>query len=154
MNIMRFRCKECGHSLRKSEYDPGSVKFKIQLSAYYHIPYVRVKQVPNLIAGKEVTIELTLTNPTSHEVSVELLPMEEANTPTGSELLFPEVTCTPQLPKGILYLPAKDDTAEYDDPADKMDDRNDKRWRIEVIPEASKRCLTAEFYESFRSFIR
>lgn len=121
------RCKECGHSLRKSEYNPGSVKFKIQLSAYYHIPYVRVKHVPSLIADKEVSIELTLTNPTSHEVAVELLPMEEANTPTGTGLLYPEVTCTPQLPGGTLYLPAKDDTAEYDDPADKMDDRNDKR---------------------------
>lgn len=67
------RCKDCAHSLCKPEYNPGSVKFKIQLSAYYHIPEVRVKTCPQLLAGREVTIELTVTNPTPHEVFARLL---------------------------------------------------------------------------------
>ncbi|XP_022672989.1 dynactin subunit 4-like isoform X2 [Varroa jacobsoni] len=124
------RCKDCTHSLCKPEYNPGSVKFKIQLSAYYHIPEVRVKTCPQLLAGREVTIELTVTNPTPHEVSVALLPLEgHPGTPTGTGLIFPEVTCTNSaiaLPSCTMYLSAKDDAAEYDDTADKMDDRNNK----------------------------
>lgn len=65
------------------------------------------------------------------QVTVELLPLEgHPDTPTGTGLIFPEITCPDAavvLPRGVMYLSAKDDAAEYDDTADKMDDRNDKR---------------------------
>ena len=32
------RCRKCEHNLSKPEYNPTSIKFKIQLAAYYHIP--------------------------------------------------------------------------------------------------------------------
>lgn len=66
------------------------------------------------------------------QVSVALLPLEgHPGTPTGIGLIFPEVTCTNSaiaLPSCTMYLSAKDDAAEYDDTADKMDDRNNKRF--------------------------
>merc|ERR1719244_1651097 len=38
------RCKTCEHNLSKPEYNPTSIKFKIQLNAYYHIPEIRLLQ--------------------------------------------------------------------------------------------------------------
>lgn len=77
INLFFPRCKECSHSLCKPEYNPSSTKFKIQLAAYYHIPEIRVNEPPHLVAGKECTVKLSITNPTPMEMTAELKPLDE-----------------------------------------------------------------------------
>ena len=42
------RCRRCEHNLSKPEYNPTSIKFKIQLAAYYHVPEIVIYKVPLL----------------------------------------------------------------------------------------------------------
>ena len=46
------RCRRCEHNLSKPEYNPTSIKFKIQLAAYYHVPEIVVYKVGNLVEGR------------------------------------------------------------------------------------------------------
>ena len=45
------RCRRCEHNLSKPEYNPTSIKFKIQLAAYYHVPEIVIYRVGALQAG-------------------------------------------------------------------------------------------------------
>ena len=45
------RCRRCEHNLSKPEYNPTSIKFKIQLAAYYHVPELVIYKVDKLVAG-------------------------------------------------------------------------------------------------------
>ena len=38
----------CEHNLSKPEYNPTSIKFKIQLAAYYHVPEILLYKVNSL----------------------------------------------------------------------------------------------------------
>ncbi|XP_054258813.1 dynactin subunit 4 [Macrosteles quadrilineatus] len=69
------RCRECEHNICKPEFIPGSIKFKIQLAAYYHLPSVRILTVEPLRAGRPCEIILKLTNPTQHLTSVQFCPL-------------------------------------------------------------------------------
>ena len=42
------RCRVCEHNLSKPEYNPTSIKFKIQLAAYYHVPDIVIYRVGEL----------------------------------------------------------------------------------------------------------
>jgi dynactin-4 len=44
-------CGRCEHNLSKPEYNPTSIKFKIQLAAYYHVPEIVIHRVGNLAQG-------------------------------------------------------------------------------------------------------
>ncbi len=46
------RLQQCDHNLCKGEYNPSSIKFKIQLFALLHVPEVRILHVPELLADK------------------------------------------------------------------------------------------------------
>lgn len=65
-----LRCRTCEHNVSKPEYNPSSVKFKIQLFAYYHIPEVRIVTVEALRAGKTSELILKFTNPTQHQTTI------------------------------------------------------------------------------------
>ena len=99
------RCRQCEHNLSKpglkafyaalfwnetrlthnltqnyvphfSEYNPASIKFKIQLSAYYHIPEIKLVRYPakeSLIPGKSIDFVLKFINPTQHPTFIEIL---------------------------------------------------------------------------------
>ena len=41
------RCRKCEHNLSKPEYNPTSIKFKIQLAAFYHIPEISIYKLAN-----------------------------------------------------------------------------------------------------------
>jgi dynactin-4 len=59
-----------------SEYNPASIKFKIQLAAYYHIPEIKVFRVPapeSLVPGKGVEFLIKIINPTQHATFIEIL---------------------------------------------------------------------------------
>uniref|UniRef100_A0A4W5LCD2 Dynactin subunit 4 n=1 Tax=Hucho hucho TaxID=62062 RepID=A0A4W5LCD2_9TELE len=43
-----LRCRKCEHNLSKPEFNPTSIKFKIQLVAVSYIPEVRIMSIPNL----------------------------------------------------------------------------------------------------------
>lgn len=76
------RCRQCEHNLSKPEYNPTSIKFKIQLAAFYHVPEVIIFQLSRepLRPGTDATFVLKITNPTQHPTSFELVSLEELET--------------------------------------------------------------------------
>ncbi|XP_066959079.1 dynactin subunit 4 isoform X2 [Macrobrachium rosenbergii] len=138
-----LRCRYCEHNLSKPEYNPSSVKFKIQLSAFYHVPEVRMVRQVELKIEKETNVQISLCNPTPHDMTVALLPFvpeayiaalqkgeEQAAEAAASSLNTSSLvrvveipreeddlvlTADVALPQGQFVLSARDDTAEYDD---------------------------------------
>ncbi|XP_065300940.1 dynactin subunit 4 isoform X4 [Dermacentor albipictus] len=47
------RCRECEHNLSKPEFSPASIKFKIQMAAFHHIPEVKIKSVTAFNIGEK-----------------------------------------------------------------------------------------------------
>ncbi|GLV37403.1 Dynactin 4 p62 subunit [Carabus blaptoides fortunei] len=80
-----LRCRTCEHNVSKPEYNPNSIKFKIQLFAYYHIPEVRIVTVEPLRAGQVSELIVKLCNPTQHQTTVTFLPIQGAGTSSGAE---------------------------------------------------------------------
>ena len=65
-----------------SEYNPASIKFKIQLAAYYHIPEIKLLRQPHkdaLVPGKSIEFVLKITNPTQHATFIEILDLVRLN---------------------------------------------------------------------------
>lgn len=73
------RCRKCEHNLSKPEYNPTSIKFKIQLAAYYHIPEIIIYKLEDnqWISGAECNFTLKIGNPTQHPTTIEILSLEE-----------------------------------------------------------------------------
>ncbi|CAL4082398.1 unnamed protein product [Meganyctiphanes norvegica] len=135
-----LRCRHCEHNLSKPEYNPSSVKFKIQLGAFYHVPEVRMVKEVELKWGVETQVQVSFCNPTPHDMTVALLPFvpeaytlqhdgdngESGPTSVSSGSIVRVVEIVPEnpdlklhsdvaLPQGQFVLSARDDTAEYDD---------------------------------------
>ncbi len=70
------RCRKCEHNLSKPEYNPSSVKFKIQLAAFYHVPEVVIATINK--AGDVYEFVLKIVNPTQHQTKIDLMPLGEA----------------------------------------------------------------------------
>ncbi|XP_068707119.1 dynactin subunit 4-like isoform X2 [Montipora foliosa] len=71
------RCRQCEHNLSKPEFNPSSIKFKIQLGAVHYLPMLRISNVPVLKFGKEVQVTLSFTNPIENLLKVTLLKLED-----------------------------------------------------------------------------
>lgn len=71
------RCRQCEHNLSKPEFNPSSIKFKIQLGAVHYLPMLRISNVPALKFGKEAQVTLSFTNPVENLLKVTLLNIEE-----------------------------------------------------------------------------
>ncbi|CAG2121349.1 unnamed protein product, partial [Medioppia subpectinata] len=99
-----LRCKTCDHNLSKPEYNPSSIKFKIQLSAYYHIPELRIKSIPTLKIGQEFRLEMTLQNPTPYALHVTIFDLSESS----------DESAAIKVPQLVMGLAPKDDTADLD----------------------------------------
>ncbi|XP_077863714.1 dynactin subunit 4-like [Saccoglossus kowalevskii] len=110
------RCRECEHNLSKPEFNPSSIKFKIQLVALHHIPEMRIFSVPNLHYQQESQVTVMLVNPVENITNVTL----EALEPDENQ-----ATATVIVPECHLILAAKDDTADYDDNAEMQDFKDD-----------------------------
>lgn len=131
------RCRACDHNLTKPEYNPGSIKFKIELLAYYHVPEIKIISCEPLKAGAKSVLLLKITNPTSHEISFRLLPAdavpEQEEEPKSLEKECEAIKSLEKqenvnvkacLPTPMLTLAQRDDAAEYDDdcqPAEHID---------------------------------
>lgn len=72
------RCRSCEHNVSKPEYNPGSIKFKIQLAAYYHVPEIRIVTCEPLQVDKQAELIIKLCNPTQHQTTVQFLPLPSA----------------------------------------------------------------------------
>ncbi|KRT81399.1 hypothetical protein AMK59_5019, partial [Oryctes borbonicus] len=68
-----LRCRSCEHNVSKPEFNPNSVRFKIQLFAYYHIPEIRIVTVEPLRAGQPSELLLKFINPTQHQTVITIL---------------------------------------------------------------------------------
>ncbi|XP_039629917.1 dynactin subunit 4 isoform X1 [Polypterus senegalus] len=113
-----LRCRKCEHNLSKPEFNPTSIKFKIQLVAVNYIPEVRIMSIPNLRYMKESQVLLTLTNPVENITHVTLLPCEEGDQDDQSTA---KVVLSPK----ELVLAGKDAAAEYDELAEPQDFQDD-----------------------------
>lgn len=73
------RCRICEHNLSKPEYNPSSIKFKIQLAAFYHVPEVIIFQLSNtaLMADTDFSFMIKVTNPAQHPTYIEFLDLED-----------------------------------------------------------------------------
>uniref|UniRef100_A0A0N5B069 Dynactin subunit 4 n=1 Tax=Syphacia muris TaxID=451379 RepID=A0A0N5B069_9BILA len=69
-----IRCKQCDHSLCKSEYNPSSVKFKIQVLATQYVPDVRISRPPKVTIGQWSNIYLTVLNFSASTMQLTLTP--------------------------------------------------------------------------------
>ncbi|KAF5300149.1 hypothetical protein FQR65_LT09240 [Abscondita terminalis] len=153
------RCRSCEHNVSKPEYNPNSIKFKIQLFAYYHIPEVRIITVEPLRAGKVSELLLKFSNPTQYQTTITLLPYQseedkdvredqtEEKAPSSlthtSLSRQPSIAIKPRLiktavvsdvaiPNASFILPPRDDAAEYDDSGDTHNIQDDPKlvvWR-------------------------
>jgi len=65
------RCRFCEHNLSKPEYNPSSIKFKIHLGAFYHIPDVMIYRL------SRTEMQLRLCNRSQYPTNVRLLSLEE-----------------------------------------------------------------------------
>ncbi|XP_022130589.2 dynactin subunit 4 [Pieris rapae] len=144
------RCRQCDHNLTKPEYNPGSIKFKIELLAFYHVPEVKIISYETIKPGVTSALLLKLTNPTAHEMQIQLIQpnevpeIEEKEEPKNIEKSLEKslnlekdmswksvVERKPILPSAIkvnnpeltFTLAQRDDAAEYDD--DSHHDTND-----------------------------
>ncbi|XP_071952009.1 dynactin subunit 4-like [Antedon mediterranea] len=101
------RCRECEHNLSKPEFNPSSIKFKLQLIALHYLPDVRIFLVPNLQFERESHVTLLFVNPMEYTTNIKLEAIEPENSPLANSKIV--------VPEEELILAAKDDTAEFDD---------------------------------------
>ncbi|XP_057338086.1 dynactin subunit 4 [Microplitis mediator] len=76
------RCRACEHNVSKPEFSPQSIKFKIQLAAFYHVPEVRIVTFQPLEVGKPSELLLKFCNPSQHQTQILLLPEDTPPTAT------------------------------------------------------------------------
>ncbi|XP_021344669.1 dynactin subunit 4-like, partial [Mizuhopecten yessoensis] len=81
-----LRCKECEHNLSKPEFNPVSIKFKIQLIALLHVPEIRIFSPTELKHKKECKIVLSVCNPAGYNTTVSLLPVKEQDDYSNSKV--------------------------------------------------------------------
>merc|ERR1719312_763498 len=71
------RCRRCEHNLSKPEYNPTSIKFKIQLAAYYHVPDIIIYTCGELAPNKPVQLVIKVTNPSNTGTVLEFLDLDK-----------------------------------------------------------------------------
>lgn len=170
------RCRQCEHNLSKPEYNPTSIKFKIQLAAFYHVPDIIIYKVGQLSPDKPARLEIKITNPSNTPTVLEFLdldtlelkkqeeketvkedkpvvsainPLRQPSIVTALDQSLGVVTAKVKIPGSKVYLPPKDEAAEFDDHgvdlAGHQDDPNLVVWRknnkvclkLEVTPSSS-----------------
>uniref|UniRef100_A0A1B0CK06 Dynactin subunit 4 n=1 Tax=Lutzomyia longipalpis TaxID=7200 RepID=A0A1B0CK06_LUTLO len=93
-----LRCRQCEHNVIKPEFNPSSIKYRIQLFASHHVPEIRIVALPEkLEGGVGVKIQLKFSNPTIHDMTVALkeLPSTDEETAIIEEMKKVAVSSTP-----------------------------------------------------------
>jgi len=177
------RCRRCEHNLSKPEYNPTSIKFKIQLAAYYHVPELVIFKMEPMQIGVTSKFVIKVVNPTNSASVLKFLTLQQYQEVKGEEekqrkekgeedksvsainpLRQPSIveatdqrlditTARVELPTSKVYLPPRDDAAEFDeggvDLAGHVDDRDVVMWRksnkvgvqLKVRPEQAEEVL-------------
>lgn len=68
-----LRCRQCEHNVIKPEFNPTSIKYRIQLFFSYHVPEVRLVNYDSLEAGVCSKFYLKLINPTMHDMTITIM---------------------------------------------------------------------------------
>lgn len=153
------RCRECEHNVCKPEYNPSSIKFKIQLSGYFCIPEVRILSHAPLVSGQPCEIIFKISNQFKESTTVKLQQLPEENSEEDlcyyktlkKEILLNDISlhkstivmeeariqrvktsASIELPECELILPPRDDAADCDDLADNQTYNDDPQvviWR-------------------------
>ncbi|KAL7056731.1 hypothetical protein AAHC03_020651 [Spirometra sp. Aus1] len=136
-----LRCRQCEHNLSKADFNPSAIKFRINLSAFQHVPDLRICLPTQCIAsaasinlqgfavGKTTNVVLTLSNPAHRVTTVRLRQLsteEEAaklaaclTSSSGLAEICEDATIYSTarltLPSESIRLAAKSDVTEYDD---------------------------------------
>lgn len=131
-----LRCRKCEHNLSKPDFNPLSIKFKIQLIALNHIPELRIMAPATFTVNKETIVTFTLRNPSVFTTVVKLLPIDG-----DTDLDF--MTAKIDLPKCDLVLAHHDDTAVYDDSSKAPQEFKDDP-RVVVFRRANKLGFAAK----------
>uniref|UniRef100_A0A1L8E5D8 Dynactin subunit 4 n=1 Tax=Nyssomyia neivai TaxID=330878 RepID=A0A1L8E5D8_9DIPT len=93
-----LRCRQCEHNVIKPEFNPSSIKYRIQLFAAHHVPEIRVVHLPEKPQGGQGTkVQLKFSNPTIHDMTVVLkeLPTTDEETAIIEEMKKVVVSSTP-----------------------------------------------------------
>ncbi|KAG5673323.1 hypothetical protein PVAND_003383 [Polypedilum vanderplanki] len=154
-----IRCRHCEHNVIKPEYNPTSIKYRIQQFASSHVPEVRIIKCDQLVPNKSALITLKITNPTMNDMIITImdLPTEEEekmmieemrknfeknlSVSNKSSLMRPsliedsrivscKITAKLELPDSSFVINQRDDSAEFDD--DVQSDKKDPKfilWR-------------------------
>jgi len=101
-----LRCRECEHNLIKADFNPISIKFKIHLTALNHVPELRIFAPYTFTYNKETAVTLTLSNPSSFNMSVTLAPLE-------GETDTDYCTAKIDLPKKEILLAGRDEPSMH-----------------------------------------
>lgn len=74
-----LRCRHCEHNVIKPEYNPSSIKYRIQLFASYHVPEIRFVRSDPLLPGEGAFVTLKIINPTINDMTITImeLPTED-----------------------------------------------------------------------------
>lgn len=74
-----LRCRQCEHNVIKPEYNPCSIRYRIQLFASCHVPEVRFIKCDLLKVGQSSYLDLKLINPTINDMTITFmeLPTQE-----------------------------------------------------------------------------
>lgn len=68
-----LRCRQCEHNVIKAEYNPSSIKYRIQLFASYHIPELKLVKSDPLTTGTNACVIIKLINPTMHDMTITIM---------------------------------------------------------------------------------
>ena len=161
------RCRRCEHNLSKPEYNPTSIKFKIQLAAYYHVPEIVIYRVGSLQAGLPAKFVIKVVNPSNTGTELELVslaalqslkdqeeasraearargeeredrpvsainPLRQPSIVEAEDRSLGLVTAQVAMPASKVYLPPRDDAAEFDDGGVDMAGHTDEIGRAHV----------------------
>lgn len=141
---LSLRCRQCEHNVIKSEYNPASIKYRIQLFASYHVPEVQLQKKKDFKSGEKAVITLKIMNPTMHNMTITLGELQvdpeivesQKDDSIVSEKSITALSCafsrqtslneeprtmkekptaTIEIPQGSFTVHNRDDSAEFDD---------------------------------------
>jgi dynactin-4 len=149
-----IRCRHCEHNVIKPEYNPTSIKYRIQQFASSHVPEIRIIKCDQLVPNKIAMVTLKITNPTMNDMTITVmdLPTEDEekmmieevrkrfdrslSASNKSSIMRPSLIEDPrivscktsaklELPDSSFTINQRDDSAEFDD--DVQSDKKDPK---------------------------
>merc|ERR1719471_2663839 len=129
------RCRRCEHNLSKPEYNPTSIKFKIQLVIKVTNPSNTgtVLEFLDLDKLEELKAQEKDEEKDEKPVVSAINPLRQPSIVKSVDQSLGLVTATAKIPSSKVYLPPKDEAAEFDDHgvdlAGHVDDRDLVVWR-------------------------